>query len=97
MPQYKEQAEKWGKLKIYKNNNNYVVTLVHSKLNDKEGPLGKSHRICKREFDLRYINSATKFGEKNPNENGKFLSSIFINISGLIAIISERKFLELLH
>ena len=50
-----------------------------------------------REFDLRYINSATKFGEKNPNENGKFLSSIFINISRLIAIISERKFLELLH
>ena len=97
MLQYKGQAEKWGKLKIYKNNNNYVVTLVHSKLNDKEGPLGKSHRICKREFDLRYINSATKFGEKNPTENGKLLSSIFINISRLIAIISKREFLELLH
>ena len=72
MLQYKGQAEKWGKLKIYKNNNNYVVTLVHSKLNDKEGPLGKSHRICKREFDLRYITVRQNLERKIPLKTVNF-------------------------
>ena len=43
-----------------------------------EEPFGKSHRSCKGEFDLRYINCATKFGEKNPTENGNILSLIFL-------------------
>ena len=75
---FKEQAEKWSKLKIYKDNNEYVCTLAHSKLNDTEDPFRKSHRSCKRAFALRYVNSVTKFGEKNPTKNGKFLSVIFI-------------------
>ena len=52
---FKEQAEKWSKLKIHKDNNKYVYTLVHSKLNGTEEPFGKPHRSCKieREFDLR--------------------------------------------
>ena len=37
-----------------------------------------NHIEVVREFDLRYINSATKFGEKNPTENGKFSSLIFL-------------------
>ena len=39
------------------------------------------------------MNNATKFEEKNPTENGKFLSVIFL---GYLVIISKRKFLELL-
>ena len=58
---------------IHKDINEYVYILVHGKLNGTEEPFGISHRSCKREFDLRYINSATKFGEKNPTENVKFL------------------------
>ena len=77
-PKFKEQAEKWSKLKIHKDNNEYAYTLVHGKLNGTEEPFGKSHRSCRKEFDLRYINSTTKFGEKNPTENGKFLSVIFL-------------------
>ena len=77
-PKFKELAEKWSKLKIHKDNNEYVYTLVHSKLSDKEEPFGKPHRSFKRDFDLRYIKSAKKFGEKNPTENGKVLSVIFL-------------------
>ena len=40
----KEQAEKWSKLKIHKDDNEYVYTLVHSKLNGTGEPFGKSHR-----------------------------------------------------
>ena len=60
---FKEQTQKRSKLKIHEDNNEYV----YSKLNGTEEPFGKSHRSCKREFDLRYIHSATKFGEKNPH------------------------------
>ena len=77
-PKSKEQAEKSSKFKIHKDSGT-------------EEPFEKSHRSCKREFDLRYTNSATIFGEKNPTETGKFLSVVF-----LVVIISERKFLELL-
>ena len=63
-PKFKEQAEKWSKLKIHKDNNEYVYTLVHSKLSGTEEPFWKSHRSWKREFDLRRINSATKLGER---------------------------------
>ena len=77
-PKFKEQAEKWSKLKIDKDNNEYVFILVHSKLNSTEESFRKSHRSCKREFDLRYINSATKFVEKNSTENSSFLSAIFL-------------------
>ena len=62
----------------FKDNNEYGYTLVHSKLNGAEELFGKSHRSCKRKFNLRCINNATKFGEKNPTENGKFLSVIFV-------------------
>ena len=48
-------------------------------MNDTEGPFGKSHRIRKRGLDLRSINSAKKFGAKNPTENGKFLLVIFLD------------------
>ena len=75
---FKVLAEKWSKLKIHKDNNEYVYTLVQSKLSGTEEPFGKSYRSCKREFYLRYINSATKFGEKNPTEKSKFLSVIFL-------------------
>ena len=54
----RNQTEKWSKLKIYKDNNEYVSTLVHSKLSGTEESFGKSHRSCKRKFDSRYINSA---------------------------------------
>ena len=39
----KEQSEKWGKLKIHKDNNEYVNNneLVNSKLNGTEEPIGK--------------------------------------------------------
>ena len=43
-----------------------------------ERPLVNHIEVCSKEFDLRYINSGTKFGEKNPPENGKFLSVIFL-------------------
>ena len=56
--------------------NVYIYTLVHSKLNDIKELFGKSNRSCKREFDLRNINSEATFGEKNPTENDKFLSEI---------------------
>ena len=58
---------------IHKDIKEYVYILVHGKLNGTKEPFGISHRSCNREFDLRYINSATKFGEKNPTENVKFL------------------------
>ena len=54
----------------------YTHTLVHSKLNGTKELFGKSNRSCKREFDLRYINNETTFGEKNPTENDKFSSEI---------------------
>ena len=41
---FKEEAEKWSKLKIHKDDNEYVYTLVHSKLNDTEEHFGRSHR-----------------------------------------------------
>ena len=37
---FKEQAEKWSKLKILKGNNEYVYTLVHSKLKGIEESFG---------------------------------------------------------
>ena len=77
-PKFQEQAEKWSKLKIHKNNDEYVYALVHNKLNGTEKPFGKSHGRCKRDSDLRHINSATKFGVKNPTETDKLLSVIFL-------------------
>ena len=74
---FKEEAEKWSKFKIHKDNNECIYTLIHSKLKSTEEPFGKSNRSCKL-FDSRYINSATKFGEKNPTENAKFLLVIFL-------------------
>ena len=47
-PKFKEQAEKWSRLKIHKDNNEHVYTLVYSKLNDTEEHFGKSH--SQREF-----------------------------------------------
>ena len=76
-PKFKAQAEKRSKLKIHRYNNEDVYILVHIKLNDTEVPFVKSYRSVK-EFGLRYINSATKFGEKSPTENPKFLSVIFL-------------------
>ena len=54
----------------------YTHTLEHRKLNGTKELFGKSNRSCKREFDLRYINNETTFGEKNPTENDKFSSEI---------------------
>ena len=51
--------------------------LVHIKLNDTEVPFVKSYGSVE-EFDLRYINSETTFGEKNSTENRKFLSVLFL-------------------
>ena len=73
-PKFKEQAEKWRKLKINKDKNEYLYTLVHSKLNGNEEHFRKSHTACEREFDF----SVTKFGEKNPTENHGFLLVIFL-------------------
>ena len=73
LPKFKGQAEKWSKLKIHKDNNEYVYTWVHRKLNDAEEPLEKSHRSCNRELDLRYMNCA-----KIWTKNDKFLSAIFL-------------------
>ena len=42
--------------------NMYIHYNIHSKFSGTEEPFEKSHRSCKREFDLRNINSATKFG-----------------------------------
>ena len=54
LPKFKEQAEKWSKLKTHKDGNEYVHALVHSKLNGtEEEAFEKSHRSCKREFHLR--------------------------------------------
>ena len=39
-PKFKAQAEKWSKLKILNGNNEYVYTLVHSKLNGIEESFG---------------------------------------------------------
>ena len=50
-------------------------------MNGAEEPFGKSQRSCKREFDLRYINIATKLGERNSTENGKISSVIFLDSS----------------
>ena len=41
----KEQAEKRSKLKIHKDNNEYVYTLVNSKLNGTEEHVEKSHTL----------------------------------------------------
>ena len=76
-PKFKAQAEKWSKLKIHRYNNEYVYKLVYIKLNDTEVPLVKSYGNVE-EFDLRYINSETTFGEENPTENRKFLSVIVL-------------------
>ena len=54
-PKFKEQTEKWSKLKIHKDQNQYVHTLVHRRLNDTEEATGKSHGSCCREFNVRYI------------------------------------------
>ena len=51
---FKEQAERWSKVKIHKSNNEYIYiyiyiyiyTLVHSKLNGAEELFGKSHGSC---------------------------------------------------
>ena len=63
-PKFKAQTEKWNKLKIHRYNNEYVYILEHIKLNDTEVPFVKSHGSVE-EFDLRYMNSETTFGEKN--------------------------------
>ena len=63
-PKFKAQTEKWSKLKIHRYNNEYVYILEHIKLNDTEVPFVKSHGSVE-EFDLRYMNSETTFGEKN--------------------------------
>ena len=42
---FKEQAEKRNKLKIDKDNNEYVYTLVNSKLNGTEEHVEKSHTL----------------------------------------------------
>ena len=42
-----------------------------------EVPFVKSYGSVE-ELDLRYINSETTFGEKNPTANRKFLSVIFL-------------------
>ena len=82
---FKEQAEKWSKLKIHKNNEyiyiyiyTHIYTLVHSKLNYIEELFGKSLGSCQREFDVRYINSVTKFGRKSSTENDKSLSVVYL-------------------
>ena len=70
-----EEEDKY--LVIHRYNNEYVYMLVHIKLNDTEVPFVKSYGNVE-EFDLRYINSETTFGEKNLTENRKFLSVIFL-------------------
>ena len=70
-----EEEDKY--LIIHRYNNEYVYMLVHIKLNDTEVPFVKSYGSVE-EFDLRYINSETTFGEKNLTENRKFLSVIFL-------------------
>ena len=45
---FKGQAEKWSRLKIHKDNNEYVYILVYGKLNDTGEPFGKSHKIHKQ-------------------------------------------------
>ena len=49
-PKFKEQAEKWSNFKSHEDNNEYVYTLIHSKLNGREEPFGKSHRSRKRDL-----------------------------------------------
>ena len=63
-PKFKAQTEKWSKLKIHRYNNEYVYILEHIKLNNTEVPFVKSYGSVE-EFDLRYMNSETTFGEKN--------------------------------
>ena len=70
-----EEEDKY--LIIHRYNNEYVYMLVHIKLNETEVPFAKSYGSVE-EFDLRYINSETTFGEKNLTENRKFLSVIFL-------------------
>ena len=44
----------------------------------KKSSLENEIKVVWESLVLRYVNSATKFAEKNPTENGKFLSIIFI-------------------
>ena len=60
LTKFKEQAEKWSKLKIHKDNNEYEYTLVYSKLNDTEEPFGKSHRSCQRERESKIHKKCNK-------------------------------------
>ena len=59
-PKFKEQAEKWSKLKIDKDNNEYVFILVRSKVNGTEESFRKSDRSYKREFDLKETRNSFK-------------------------------------
>ena len=52
-PKFKKQAEKWSKLKTHKDDNEYVHTLVHSKLNDTGEPFG-------REFEFKIFKQCDK-------------------------------------
>ena len=42
-----------------------------------KSPLRNHIEVVRESSVLRYIKTATKFGYKNPTENGKFLSVIF--------------------
>ena len=54
LTEIQNQTEKWSKLKIHKDNNEYVSTLVHSKMSGTEEPFGKSHRSCDRKLHSRF-------------------------------------------
>ena len=58
LTEIQNQTEKCSKLKIHSDNNEYISTLVHSKLSGTEESFGKLHRSCDRKFDSMYINSA---------------------------------------
>ena len=77
-PKFKEQTKKWSKLKIHKDNNEHVYTLLHSKLYGTKHPFGRSHRSCKREFWFKIHKQHDEiWREKSYQQSNQFFSRLF--------------------
>ena len=86
-PKFKEQTKKWSKLKIHKDNNEHIYTLLHRKLHGTKQPFERSHRSCKREFWFKIHKQYDKiWREKSYQKSNQFF----------FQVISERMFQELL-
>ena len=68
---FKSKAKKWQTLDIPEDNEYFIYTTVYETISNFNKTFGKSHRNCKKAFDLRYQKIKEKYGEKVIVEQGK--------------------------